>query len=48
VEYLGQRLRIDARNRDVRTNAENDQSANGEPKAILELGRLTDRAPVQI
>ena len=48
VEDLGQRLRVDARDRDVSANTENDQSADGEPKAILELGRLTDRAPVQV
>ena len=47
-EHLGQGVRIDARDRDVGADAEDKERAHGEPQALLQLGRLTDRAPIQV
>src|SRR5258708_37294943 len=47
-EDFGQRVGIDAGHRDVGADAEDHERGHGEPQALLELGCLTDRAPVQV
>ena len=48
LEDLGQGGRIDAGDRNVGTDAEDDERGHGEPQPLLQLGRPTDRTPVQV
>jgi hypothetical protein len=45
LEQIGQPLRIDTRHRDVRTDAINDQRAQQEQQATLEIAELSRCLP---